>query len=274
MRKKGIKMQLKQNILERIKQHAHFHWQNLNEYPGGKCGPAWKHGRCWLTLFDKFTINPEWCFKRLNSLGLGAEIDPVDARIMFYAGVGPDFYLSLGFPFSWMQWANDRIDNSIRVFDTTIWIHLWTNPYEWSNKAKWWKQRQWRFNFADFIFGARNYTKREIEQRDVVIPMPEGNYPAVITLYEAAWKRKRFPKDFRILRADVKPKDGIPHPGKGTMSYNCGTDATYGMTTGECTSIESAIGQMVESVLRSRARYGGKDWKPKESEIPKSCVRR
>jgi hypothetical protein len=55
----------------------------------------------------------------------------------------------------------------------------------------------------------------------------------------------------------------IPHPGKGENSYDCEDDATYSLTT-EARNEAEAIGAMVATVMRSRQKYGGLNWQPKQ----------
>jgi hypothetical protein len=130
----------------------------------------------------------------------------------------------------------------------------------WSNKDPKWKHDY--FNILDFILGKNEYNEVVLEEKNIDIPMPEGKYLANIKITEDTWKRSRwFP--LRIKRCKIDVPKGIPHPGKGTMSYNCGDDASYGLCC-KASSISEAVGAMVESVYRSRIKYGGYDclnWK-------------
>jgi hypothetical protein len=86
--------------------------------------------------------------------------------------------------------------------------------------------------------------------------MPEGAYQGTAKLVLYEWSRPRwFTK--RMKRCEIRVPAGIPHEGKGDNSWDCGADATFGMTTGECSSIPQGVGLLVGSVLRDRVEYGG-----------------
>ena len=97
---------------------------------------------------------------------------------------------------------------------------------------------------------------------------PEGTYQAHAVLEELVWSRPRWFKE-RMTRVDFEIPNGIPHAGKGENSWDCGDDATFGMSTGECKSIPEGIGKLVGSCLQTRIRYGGwgdYEWKREAAE--------
>jgi len=147
-----------------------------------------------------------------------------------------------------------------------LWWSLWGSP--WCDYPKpYGKWRDGNFNFVDFFLGKSTCTRTTLEERDVLIPMPEKSYKATVKMVEFKWTRPRwFAK--MVTRADIKVPEGIPHEGKGTCAHNCGVDATYGMTTGKCHSIPKAVGILVGHCLSDRVKYGGwSDWewrKPRE----------
>jgi len=147
-------------------------------------------------------------------------------------------------------------------------VNLWRDDSSWTNNKTFLEQRYWSMNFLNLLFGKWKYTERTVEERDVVIPMPEGNYPAKVKIFESAWKRPRwFPQKMIRASVDIKDDQLIPFPGKGENSWDCGMDGLRGMTCPEKT-VEAAIGAVVGSVLRSRRRYGGIGWRPDPSDIP------
>jgi hypothetical protein len=64
-----------------------------------------------------------------------------------------------------------------------------------------------------------------------------------------------------MRRANLDIERGVPTPGKGENSWDCGQDATYGLTC-PASTVEEALASLRASVMRDRERYGGKDWKP------------
>lgn len=138
-----------------------------------------------------------------------------------------------------------------RVHNGTVWVNLWTEP---------WNGKYHSFHVSQWIFGKSVYSEVTLEQRDILVPMPEKAYAGSARLFESSWT---FPRWFtqRMKRVEIKVPEGLPHEGKGENSYDCGLDATFGMTTGPCSSIAEGVGNLVGSVLHSRVKYGGYgDW--------------
>jgi hypothetical protein len=63
----------------------------------------------------------------------------------------------------------------------------------------------------------------------------------------------------------VESETGVPVPGKGENSWDCGEDALYSLSTTAAT-IDEAIEKFKASVMKTRERYGGKDWMPMKAE--------
>lgn len=156
-----------------------------------------------------------------------------------------------------------------------LWWDLWVDPmggYP-CPQGKW---RDSCFHFDDFFLGKSKCTREVLEERDVLVPMPEKAYPAHAKLMRYTWTRPRwFSKSIKRVEIDIP--DGIPHEGKGENSWDCGHDATFSMTTGECNSIPEGVGKLVGSCLKDRVKYGGwGDWKwdkPKEEiKVNKDAV--
>ena len=112
----------------------------------------------------------------------------------------------------------------------------------------------WSRFLLDVFLGRAKYSAVELEKVETSIPMPERSYPCTVTMQRAEWRRPRWPFVRRVLRAEVEIPGGVPHPGKGTESYNCGDDGLYGLTA-PAQSVEDAIGMCVANVLDKRRRY-------------------
>jgi hypothetical protein len=216
-----------------------MHWQNLNDR-NGKTGFPW-HGRAW---FGRFRV--EWAIPAGVSLAFKRDSEGLLLALCF--GV-------FGLYFGWERWKNVP-DREIRlaIHGGAIWASLWANPNEWNRSDPWYRQSH-SFHFVDFMLGRHKHTEETIETRDVLIPMPEGSYPATVRMVRAKWKRSRW---FGVNRtcADVKIEKGIPVEGKGENSWDCGEDATYGLWMPNVTSVEDAIGKVVASCLKDRKKYG------------------
>lgn len=211
-------------------------------------------GKSYRTMFR---LEASWA----HQLGLGLELDADDE----------DWTLGLRFPWLlclWLSTPGPKIRKqhaiSLTLHSGALWWKLWTPTMEWSSKTPRW--RDGSFDFADFFLGRAKCSHQTIEEREILVPMPEKSYPATATLAEWVWKRPRwFAK--RLKRVSIDIPGGIPFPGKGENSWDCGDDATFGITTGECRSIAEGVGQLVGSVLRDRVRNGGwDDWTWKRQE--------
>jgi hypothetical protein len=145
----------------------------------------------------------------------------------------------------------------VSVHDGRIWFKLWDNPNEWGRADPWW----WRFSFGpiDFLLGQERYSEIDVWSGRVVVLLPEGEYPAGCKIYDAVRRRPRWPWARRVRRARIEPDVPIPVPGKGENVWDCGDDAVWWTSVPAGTAAEG-VEKMVEDVLRTRERYGGKGW--------------
>lgn len=169
------------------------------------------------------------------------------------------YIVSLYFTFRLPFYRFKKENNiSLSIHDNSIWWELWVPWGEWHSKTPKW--RHGCFHVDDFLLGKSKYSDEIIEEREVEVPMPEGTYRANATLKKCTWTRKRGrPKS--IMRVEINMIEaGIPFEGKGENSWDCGPDATHGITTAART-IAEGVGNLVGSVLRNRVKNGGyKDW--------------
>lgn len=160
-------------------------------------------------------------------------------------------------------WMTNGREIGVRVFGGAIWIRLWHDPMESRSRDPWW----WEITIhpVDLLLGRHQHSEEVLETREIIVPMPEGVYTGRCTMKLETWKRRRwFAK--RLIRAhiDMNEGQGVPFPGKGEDSWNCGEDATHGLCTVARDPVE-AVAHLFESVMRDRARYGnGFLWRPEE----------
>lgn len=135
----------------------------------------------------------------------------------------------------------------------------------WSRAATWpgWEWRL-RPRLTDRILGRVQFTTDKGEPRPIVIDMPEGEYQATIREVAITHKRPRSPRAQRFQRWDIDIPQGLPVPGKGENSWDCGEDAIYGSSfPQDGLNVAEAIAYIQADALRTRARYGGANWRPK-----------
>lgn len=132
--------------------------------------------------------------------------------------------------------------------------HLWDNDHEWSDQS-----RAFSVDLLDSVLGkAVTSETRIIDERTVVVPLPEGSFTTqgrVLECFEKrpGWPFKRF-KRWVVLRETPAV---VPTKGSGSLQfYNQG-----GSWTGVSGSnLEDGIAEFVRRVLELRRRYGGRRW--------------
>jgi hypothetical protein len=240
----------------------YFHKQNLNEKPGNRVGSILRNGRCWWHWGKNKCVGLEWValkFKFHIDLTFGSQFSEDD--FMFSIAIPLFcFYLTFEnvFPRKW-RLKNER-EIRIAIFDWAIWWSFWQDTMEYRCNTPKWKYGNW--HFLDTFLGKTKYFSKEFDNKNIEIPMPEKSYLATVKFEECTWKRARwFPK--RIVRATVDIPEGVPVPGKGENSWDCGEDAIYSSTFPAGT-IAEAVGKVVQSAMRDRIKYGGLNWRPSE----------
>jgi hypothetical protein len=235
-----------------------FHWQNLNEDRNGRPKGLPYEGRCWLhSPLGEF--NFEWALSTHSLAGIHVQANGESGGLSFHTKLIPvSLFLTLPVPSK--RWKKrygyshaNFLDLSLsREDDVSLRWQFGGDTMSWSSKTPKWKNGS--FSLTDFILGKRKYTEGDQEVHRVKIPMPEGAYDATVALGVDRWERPRwFPLVIRRTRVDVPL--GIPFPGKGENSWDCGEDASFGFT-GPAENVADAIGKMVASVLDKRRRHG------------------
>jgi hypothetical protein len=219
------------------------HWQNLNDE---KPPRYWYHGRGW---WGRWRI--DIALPRRPRAEASLRVDTGERRTW-------TFHASL---FGWGVWIgpgdsdSERREYGIAFHNGSLWWRWGADIMGWDSRTPKW--RDCCFHVSEWILGSRTSEVAEIlEEREIQIPMPEGCYPAKARL-EMRVQRGRFrTRRWRCVNLDVvDTKGGIPHDGKGENSWDCGSDGTYGVYM-HVDSIEQAIGNLIASSLRDRARYG------------------
>jgi hypothetical protein len=235
-----------------------FHWQNLNEDRSGRKHSPFRHGRCWWHFGYNKSICFSWQLGKIR-FGLGAT----------YGGDEDELTIQFEIPFISLFLLFENFIKNLRrgeekhtglsIFCGYISIDIGQDQMSYSPKRD--KFRHIMINLPDLFLGRSKYSKQDLQKESVQIPMPEGSYPATVTLFESTWKRPRFPLKKKMVRAEIEIENGIPVPGKGENSWDCGEDAVYSLTA-PVSSFEAAIAETVKTCLRDRRKYGGENWRP------------
>lgn len=233
--------------------------------------PLWQNFRAYWKSFG-LACSFEWT-TRSRFLMAEFRVDPGEREWSIAIGAYLfSFWLSVDVPWkAYWEWHKARWKYEEMAFgvdwnmaDGAVsggFLHWqwWAPMHSWSSTTPKW--RDGTFHPLDWLLGRHVMTDRDIESGEFEIPMPEGNYPCTIRLYESTWKRPGWFIPHRVRRADIKMVVGVPHPGKGENSWDCGEDACSSMTT-PASSFAEAIGSMVASTMRQRLNYGSKHWRP------------
>jgi len=240
----------------------HFHWQDLDDGPIKR---HWKHGRCWWGRWHFEWVIPSWT----NHWGIGFGINSGDGNNewtfdlgigLFTLFVGVEAYkFHIGY---WSHYQKEPIfiheqrECSVKFHGGAMWIHPWENWIgDYGPNSKWY-QNGFHIDPMDILFGRTDYSEKILEEGNCFIPMPEGSYEATYKHVVATWTRRRWPFKKQWLRMHIDVPKGIPVEGKGENSWDCGEDATYGITC-VARTVADGIGTLVSSVLHDRKRHGG-----------------
>lgn len=246
-----------------------FHWQNLNEnHEAKRLGSGFLAGRAWLDIGLKLCLS--WYFLKKAQFLL--------ARVTFFSEEN-DLSIAIGIPWlfylvggirllPWRfrpKWAYSALygrDIGVSIHDAAIWISFFEDDLAGSEYHKpWYRRHHWSIHPIDILFGRSKYSERDIEEVPIQLCLPEGSYPGTAKVFESTWKRSRWPWPRRMVRTDLKLNPAPPVPGKGENSWDCGEDAIHGMVCPDPT-VEKAMGFLLTEVLKTRERYGGRNWKP------------
>lgn len=255
-----------------------WHWQNLNDKPVGRQGSGLVHGRAWLHV-GALGFGVEWSLWWWSSLFADVDLGDGDHDASCSIGVPPlGLWFHLGGlsrlrGFRWLRRFHDyeaARGFALSLHSWSIFWRCWADDMAgYSFREPWWKRRRGSISLDRLIFGRNRCERRVIRTGPVLIPMPEGNYHGTFKTEEFVWT---WPRWFTRRRVDTwidvdgeRHRGGVPFPGKGENSWDCGMDGLYGAgCAGE--SAERAVGHFVGSVLVSRRRYGGQGWTPKVDE--------
>jgi hypothetical protein len=124
-------------------------------------------------------------------------------------------------------------------------LQIWNDDSEWTRKS-----RSWSVLNENLFFGRSHFKKEPLQTIEGFIPMPEKDYPATFEISRDTWTWKRFKKPLTLVRVMVNIPEGIPHPGKGTSSWNLDDDALFGMGCA-VESVETAVSEATQKVIAS-----------------------
>lgn len=257
----------------------HWHWQNLSNRENRRGDIIQRSfpwsGRAWFNFGpqgrhcrDRRQFRIEWAAGGWRGIGAGVRLGPWgDEAVNLHLNIG---FIALYFAFDslalykrFSEGQRDREYEFSLLRDWDVRFSLGGNPLEWSRKDPWYWH--WNCDLIDLAFGRAKYVATTLDAFNVIIPMPEAHYPASVKIERAEWRRPRWPLVWRrrvSAQIDIFAKGGIPFPGKGENSWDCGMDGLCGMGSMQ-TDPAGIIADVQRSVFDSRERYAGsRDWVP------------
>lgn len=262
---------------------VYAHRQNLSD----RAKPLWRYGRCWWHVYPRGT-DPDYDDVRPRTLRLEWRVPTDLMHVYLEVGNTDDddvtvsaacrlfaAWLSLDnvFPRRWRYRKDARghyISDkrvSISCHNGGLYWHIWTPTDEWSSKTPRWRDGSW--HPLDTLLGRRVSRIVEDEPEPCEIVMPEASYPATAKRYTQAWTRPRWPRwplTIRRTGVEVEIPGGVPVPGKGENSWDCGEDAIFatGVALAPDGDMRMACEKVAMDAMRTRQRYAALDWRPQE----------
>jgi hypothetical protein len=135
---------------------------------------------------------------------------------------------------------------------------MWHDDDEWHSTDPWY--RRGSFHLDRLVLGKQQYIKEDLGPPiRTHVQMLEGPYPVTVQRQRQRWWRTRWPWwPCRIehVSYEVECPYGIPFPGKGENSWDCGEDGLWS-TACAVETVEDACERFRTTVLDYRRRYGG-----------------
>jgi len=234
---------------------------NHSEKEDGTKDSLWKGGGAYAHFNDNKEINFQWAIPTKH---WGISFTLNDEKEIKFSFCGLYLTFDRFLPekarnFIHEKYKYESKELSISYCDDYFHWEVWTSPDSWDSKTPKW--RKGGVFLSDTFFGKAIYSKQTLEEDNVIIRMPEKDYPAKVTLFESTWKRPRFKKPVVIIRGTVDLDEGIPIPGKGEDSWNIEDTAITSFTCPSNT-IQEVITTFIKDINRTRNKYGGPNWKP------------
>lgn len=236
-----------QNIAKKYREKRN----NGNKRLQLRCNRHLLHRRGWIDLFnEKCNITWEYCTGL--ALGIRFALDPSEEQAHFSIGLlFVTLYLSVNglVPQIYFPVGHEEKQLVFEFHDNALWIKLWTPTNSWCKG-----QRSYSIQFDDIFLGKTEHKKTILSNQEGRLELPEASYAITYELGVQTWKRSRwFTKAANYVKAECK--EGIPVPGKGEDSWNCGDQLLYS-TSGEGKDVNVGRQALYDAVKRTRDMYG------------------
>lgn len=141
-----------------------------------------------------------------------------------------------------------------------LWFYIFSDRMNHDYYKHAWFKREWRephINLERIIFGKEQFKHEDLSERiPIRVPMPEGNFDAVIqhVRYTNGWQRFRKPviREWTKIELDTPPQ----FAGKGENGWDMDDDAIFATSFNGFLTADEAAHEYRELVLKERRKYG------------------
>jgi len=220
--------------------------------------------RCWLHWGETCWNYEGYLFKNAHQNSIGVALGGEENDFTINLGIKNLFNFYFGVENLFPRKLMDKLFEyttrryGISLFEEYISVEFHRDDMGYS---KGWKGYHKMIDWKSILFGKQTYQKDDLTELRGYIEMPEGKYWSTVKVFKSAWTRKRFAKPITMLRFDITPDIPIPEPGKGENSWDIDDDALYSITLA-ADSVDDALIKVAESVVRTRTKRAGANWKP------------
>lgn len=200
--------------------------------------------------------------KDAHHTGIYVNVNRSERHIKLFMGIWGMFCFWFTVNSKWVpRYTNLETEDreiGFRVFHGSIWFHFWGCTHGWGPR------REWSFTPIDFVFGRMKLDKVLLSDAlDEKVFMPEGDYDVTVKVWRYTYWRPRLPfwKDV-VKKIEIDCDEGIPIPGKGENAWDMDDDAFFSCTMARDT-IDEALTDWRQDILKWREKYGGLNWQPR-----------
>lgn len=259
-------------------EYPHFNWTSDMDDHGGCDRCPIQAGRWWLNLTERIEISSQWLWflpKRNTrfglSLGIGTGENADDIQLAVFLPWICSIYTSVGGLIKPVAYEKDREWDLMYHTDLGQWgcftWRLGLSPNSWDMSTPRWKRKDGMVDIADLLMGRHEVASEILDQGQGDLHV---RWAGVTEHYACTWKQERMtwtrtrfkwaPMTISKIYFDIKVPGGVPFPGKGENSWDCGDDATYSMSC-EASSINEACEKFAADVIQRREEHGGSSWR-------------
>lgn len=196
-------------------------------------------------------------------IGLGLRVGQFGSGITLHIGFFLQMYITLVTPkvyrFALKHQGNTQFDIDFKPFIFKYEIHNGLH----------WRPNNWRYGYLEvrtFLLGHPVYSLEELKTGHTFVDMPEKKYAAYYKILNRCWKYPRWPWIKKQKCIEIEIPGGIPVPGKGENSYDCGDDAIFSSSfaLGEDEGLQTGLDRVAMDVMKTRQKYASLNWKPEK----------